>query len=220
MILCGILVWLIAIKLKSIKNIKTVNLIYQKNMSQNKLDIFERMLAGSLIPFNDPEYPKIFEAVSQTIKLSVALNTSTDIGQIRKRLSKIIGQQIDESTTIFTPFHTNFGKHIRIGKNVFINHGCTFLDLGGIDLEDDVLIGPQVNIITENHPVNPNERKMLDLKSVLIKRNAWIGANATILPGVTIGENSVVAAGAVVTKNVPANTVVAGVPAKVIKEIG
>jgi acetyltransferase-like isoleucine patch superfamily enzyme len=183
------------------------------------MDIFDRMLAGGLIPFTDPEYPKIFEAVSHTIKLSVALNTSTDIEQIRERLSEIIGQPIEESTTIFTPFHTNFGRHIRLGKQVFINHGCTFLDLGGITIEDDVLIGPQVNIITENHPINPKERKMLDLKSVLIKQNAWIGANATILPGVTIGENSVVAAGAVVTKNVPPNTVVAGVPAKVIKKI-
>lgn len=188
-------------------------------MDQNKITIFERMLSGGLIPFSDPEYPKIFEAVSNTIKLSVALNTCTNVEQIREQLSIITGQQIDESTTIFTPFHTNFGRHIQLGKNVFINHACTFLDLGGIVIEDEVLIGPQVNIITENHPVNPKERKMLELKAVIIKRNAWIGANATILPGVTIGENSVVAAGAVVTKDVPANTVVGGVPAKVIKEI-
>jgi acetyltransferase-like isoleucine patch superfamily enzyme len=188
-------------------------------MNSNK-DIFERMLEGGIIPFDDPQYPKIFEAVSHTIKLSVVLNTSTNVEQIRERLSEIIGQKIDESTTIFTPFHTNFGRHIQIGKNVFINHACTFLDLGGIIIEDDVLIGPKVSIITENHPVNPDERKMLDLKSVRIKRNVWIGANATILPGLTIGENSVVAAGAVVTKDVPPNTVVAGVPAKVIKKIG
>ncbi len=191
----------------------------KNNRNQTKIEIFERMLAGGLIPFSDPEYPKIFEAVSHTINLSVLLNTSTNVEQIRERLSEIIGQQIDKSTTIFTPFHTNFGRHIQIGKNIFINHACTFLDLGGIIIEDDVMIGPKVSIITENHPVNPNERKMLDLKSVIVKRNAWIGANATILPGVIIGENSVVAAGSVVTKNVPANTVVAGIPAKIIKEI-
>jgi len=188
-------------------------------MTQKKVDIFSRMRAGGLIPFSDPEYPKIFEAVSNTINLSVSLNTSANVEEIRERLSEIIGQQIDESTTIFTPFHTNFGRHIQIGKNVFINHACTFLDLGGIIIEDEVLIGPKVSIITENHPVNPNERKILDLKSVIIKRNAWIGANSTILPGVTVGENSVVAAGSVITKDVPANTVVAGVPAKVIKTI-
>lgn len=95
-------------------------------MSQNKKDIFNRMLDGGLIPFSDPEYPKIFEAVSRTTKLSVKLNNSISIDQIRERLSEIIGQQIDESTTIFTPFHTNFGRHIQIGKNVFINHDCTF----------------------------------------------------------------------------------------------
>ena len=183
-------------------------------------DIFDRMLAGGLISFDDPEYPKIFEAVSNTIQLSVALNASTNIDQIRERLSEIIGRQIDKSSTVFTPFHTNFGRHIQIGKNVFINHACTFLDLGGIVIEDDVLIAPKVSIITENHPVNPKERKILDLKSVTIKRNVWIGANATILPGVTVGENSVVAAGAVVTKDVPANTLVGGIPAKIIKEIG
>ncbi|MCX8473271.1 MAG: DapH/DapD/GlmU-related protein [Sediminibacterium sp.] len=147
------------------------------------------------------------------------LNSSTNVEQIRERLSEIIGHKIDESTTIFTPFHTNFGRHLKIGKNVFINHACTFLDLGGIIIEDDVLIGPKVSIISENHPVNPNERKMLELKKVIIKRNAWIGANATILPGITIGENSVVAASSVVNKNVSANTVVAGVPAKIIKTI-
>ena len=167
----------------------------------NQESIFERMLKGGLIPFDDPEYPKIFEAVSNTIRLSVALNTSTSIDQIRARLSDIIGQQIDESTTIFTPFHTNFGRHIQIGKNVFINHDCTFLDLGGILIEDDVLIAPKVSIITENHPVNPKERKILDLRSVKISRNVWIGASATILPGITIGENSVIAAGSVVTKD-------------------
>lgn len=189
-------------------------------MNQNKGDIFDRMLSGGLIPFDDPEYPKIFEAVSNTIKLSVALNSSTNIDQIRERLSEIIGRKIDKSTTVFTPFHTNFGRHIQIGKNVFINHACTFLDLGGIVIEDDVLIAPKVSIITENHPVNPKERKILDLKSVTIRRNVWIGANATILPGVTVGENSVIAAGAVVTKDVPANTVVGGIPAKVVKKIG
>ncbi len=186
---------------------------------QDKVDIFSRMLAGGLIPFSDPEYPKIFEAVSQTIRLSVSLNNSTDIKQIRERLSEITGQWIDESTTVFTPFHTNFGRYIRLGKNVFINHACSFLDLGGIVIEDQVLIGPKVSIITENHPVHPEHRQMLELKSVLIKQNAWIGANAIILPGVTIGNNSVVAAGAVVTQDVPANAVVAGIPAKVIRKI-
>jgi acetyltransferase-like isoleucine patch superfamily enzyme len=89
--------------------------------------------------------------------------------------------------------------------------------MGGIVIEDDVLIGPKVNLITENHPLDPTERRALISKPILIKRNAWIGAAATILPGVTVGENAVVAAGAVVSKDVPANTVVGGIPARHIK---
>ena len=144
---------------------------------------------------------------------------ATGIDEIRALLSEIIGGEIDKSTTVFIPFYTNFGRHIKLGKNVFINHACSFLDLGGITIEDEVQIGPRVNLITENHPLEPDDRKSLLLSGILIKRNAWIGAGATILPGVTIGENAVVAAGAVVNKDVAANTVVAGIPAKVIKVI-
>lgn len=183
------------------------------------MDIFKRMLAGGIIPNDDPEMGNVWEIVSQTIEWSAQLNTSTSIHQIREVLSKIIGKQISENTTIFAPFYTNFGRHIQLGKNIFINHGCSFLDLGGITIEDDVLIGPKVNLITENHPIDPRKRKNLDLKSIVIKKNVWIGANATILPGVTIGENSIVAAGAVVNKDVPSNVIVGGVPAKIIKSI-
>jgi acetyltransferase-like isoleucine patch superfamily enzyme len=134
-------------------------------------------------------------------------------------LSEIIGSPIDDSTTIFAPFYTNFGRFITIGKNVFINHACSFLDMGGITIEDNVLIGPKVNLITENHPLDPSNRTSLVATAIVVKRNAWIGAAATILPGVTIGENAVVAAGALVSKDVAPNTVVAGVPAKMVKVI-
>jgi acetyltransferase-like isoleucine patch superfamily enzyme len=184
-----------------------------------QLDIFERLRSGGPIRLIDPEYFKITEVINRTIKLSTQLNTAADINAIRDILSDIIGTQIDDSTTIFAPFYTNFGKFISIGKNVFINHACSFLDMGGITLEDEVLIGPRVNLITENHPQDPGDRRALITKPITIKRNAWIGAGATILPGVTIGENSIVAAGAVVSKDVPANTIVGGIPAKVIKQI-
>ncbi len=177
------------------------------------------MLAGGIIRKDDPVMRKAWKVVLQTQKLSPALNVSSDINMMRERLGEIIGSPIDKSTTVFIPFYTNFGKHIKLGKNIFINHACTFLDMGGITIEDDVQIGPKVNLITENHPVDPSLRKHLDLKSILIKRNAWIGAGATILPGVTIGENSIVAAGAVVNKDVPDNCIVGGVPAKVLKTI-
>ena len=177
------------------------------------------MLAGGIIPHSDPEWADVWVIVNQTIALSAKLNASTSIDEIRSVLSEIWGQTIDPSTTVLAPFSTNFGKHTRIGKNVFVNHGCSFLDLGGITIEDDVLIGPQVKLVTENHPVDPANRKSLDLNSIVVKKNAWIGAGAVILPGVTIGENSIVAAGAVVTQDVPSNTIVGGVPAKHIKHI-
>jgi acetyltransferase-like isoleucine patch superfamily enzyme len=183
------------------------------------MNIFERMLAGGIITNDDPEMPEAWKAFARTLQLSVELNNSTDTQQMRERLSNIIGSEIDESTTVFVPFHTNFGQHIKFGKNVFVNHACSFLDMGGITIEDNVQIGPRVNITTENHPIDPLKRKDLDLKPVLIKRNAWIGAGATILPGVTVGENSIVAAGAVVNKDVPDNMIVGGVPAKVIKKL-
>lgn len=185
----------------------------------NQLNIFDRLKAGEVIRLTDPDFEKIDQTVSRTMKLSARLNAATDIDDARKIISDISGNQIDDSTTIFVPFYTNFGRFITIGKNVFINHACSFLDLGGITIEDNVLIGPRVNLVTENHPSNPAERRSLMTKPIVIRRNAWIGANATILPGVTIGENAIVAAGAVVSKDVPANTIVGGVPAKFIKLI-
>ena len=181
--------------------------------------IFERMLEGGIIRNDDPQFTQIFDQVAITKVSSVQLNNATSSDEIRATLSKIVGKKVDESTTVFTPFYTNFGLFITIGKNVFINHGCSFLDLGGITIEDDVLIGPNVQLITENHPIDPSERKNLDLKPILIQKNAWVGAGAIVLPGVTVGQNSVVAAGSVVTKDVAANTVVGGVPAKFIKFI-
>ncbi len=183
-------------------------------------DIFQRLQAGELLRKDDPEYARFGEVVARTIRLCVEMNaTATSVDQVRTQLSTIIGSPIDESTAIFPPFYTNFGRSIRIGKNVFINHACSFLDIGGITIEDDVQIGPRVNLTSENHPLDPADRKTLLIKPIVIKRNAWIGAGATILPGVTIGENSIVAAGAVVSHDVPPNTIVSGVPAKVVKSL-
>lgn len=183
------------------------------------MDIFERLHSGEAVPNNDPGFSTIFEIVTRTKKLSVEMNASTDFSFIRKLLGEITGSLIDQSTTLFSPLHINLGIFTRIGKNVFINADCSFLDIGGIILEDNVQIGPKVSLVTESHQLDPAERKSLMVKPVVIKQNAWIGAGAIILPGVTVGENAVVAAGAVVSKDVPANTVVAGVPAKVVKTI-
>jgi acetyltransferase-like isoleucine patch superfamily enzyme len=192
---------------------------HQSVFNQHDEDIFQRLKAGEPIPLTDPQYPKVLEIVARTMKRSAELNTATNVDQARKLLTEITGSEVDETTTVAVPFYTNFGRFIKIGKRVYVNHACTFLDMGGITLEDDVLIGPKVNLITENHPLDPVNRRSLICKPIVIKRNAWIGAAATILPGVTIGENAVVAAGAVVTSDVLPNTVVGGVPAKIIKTI-
>ncbi len=193
---------------------KTDNMLIEQ-----RKDIFQRLKAGEPIRLNDPEYGKIQEVVDRTLRLSSKLNGSGNVDDVREYVSAITGKKVDESTTILAPLYVNFGQFIQLGKNVFINHACSFLDMGGITVEDDVLIGPRVNLITENHPLDPSDRRALITKPIVIKRKAWIGAGATILPGVTIGENAVIAAGAVVSKDVPANTVVGGVPAKIIKTI-
>jgi len=183
------------------------------------MNIFDRLHAGEAVPFNDPQYGQIHEGVTRTMKLLAEFNASTDYEVMRDWISMIVGKKVHESTTVLGPLHANYGEFIEIGRNVFINHGCSFLSLGRIIIEDEVLIGPKVNLITESHPLNPVDRKALLVKPVVIKRNAWIGVGATILPGVTVGENAVVAAGSVVSKDVPANSVVAGVPAKHVKTI-
>lgn len=183
------------------------------------MDIFERLKNGETILLGDPQGYKMREASYNTKALLTQLNSSADPVEIRTLLSQITGSDIDESVAVFTPLYVNYGKHTKIGKNVFINFNCTLLDLGGITIDNDVLIGPNVSILSEGHPVSPGERHSLVPKPVHIKRNAWIGAGATILQGVTIGENAVVAAGAVVSKDVPDNTVVGGIPAKIIKNI-
>lgn len=184
-------------------------------------DIFERDRSGELVRLDDPDYHKIFTIISKANRLTTVLNNlpSDNMQMIKDVFSKLIGKRVDESFFLIPPFYADFGENINIGKNVFVNHACTFMDRGGITLEDEVLIGPKVNLITTNHPTNPAERRNTISKPIVIKRNAWIGAAATIMPGVTVGENSVVAAGAVVTKDVPDNVVVAGVPAKFIKNV-
>lgn len=182
--------------------------------------VIERMRNGNRISEADSDFTALCEEIEKTRKLIAELNTGYHTpDEIRSLLERIWGQPLDSSVRMFPPFYTAFGKLTRVGKDVFVNFGCTFLDQGGITLEDGVFIGPEAKIITENHPEEPALRHTLSVKPVIIRRNAWIGAGTVILPGVTVGENAIVAAGAVVTKNVPDNTVVAGVPAKILRNI-
>ena len=182
-------------------------------------NIFSRLKAGQTILPNDPDAYRLREASFSTKKVLVQMNNSSNPVEIRNFLSQITDTEIDESVTVFTPLQINYGKHTKIGKNVFINFDCVFLDLGGITIEDGVLIAPNVSLLSEGHPIAPEHRHSLTVGHIHIKKNAWIGANATILQGVTIGENAIIAAGSVVSKDVPDNTIVGGIPAKIIKNI-
>ena len=119
-----------------------------------------------------------------------------------------------------TPFHTDVGRNLRFGRNVFVNHGCTAMDLGGIEIADDVMIAPNVHLISSGHPLDPETRRSrVTIAPIRIGRGAWIAAGAKVLQGVEVGDDAVVAAGAVVTRDVPTRTLVAGVPARVVREL-
>lgn len=182
-------------------------------------DIFTRLRKGETVLSDDPDYPQLRDASFATRRLLLQLNQSAEPAEMRRLLGLITGAEVDESTAIFPPFHINYGKHTKIGKNVFINFDCVFLDLGGITIADGVLIAPKVSLLSEGHLISPEKRHSLTVAPIHIGRNAWIGANATILQGVTVGENAVVAAGSVVSQDVPSNTVAGGIPARVIKTI-
>ena len=158
------------------------------------------------------------KAAQEALKLTAELNGSYHTPEkVREIFSRIIGKPVDETFGMFPPFHTDCGKNITVGKNVFINMGCKFQDQGGIFIDDGSLIGHNVVIATLNHDFNPLNRANITPKPVHIGKNVWIGSNSTILPGVAIGDGAIVAAGSVVTKDVAENTIVGGVPAKFIK---
>ncbi len=161
--------------------------------------------------------------VKRAMSIMAAMNrlTFNDADEVRALFSELIGKKVDESFLLIPPFYTAGGDEISVGRNVFVNQNCTFYDLGGLDIGDDVMIGPNVSLITASHPLEPSERRTVTIgRPIVIERNVWIAAGATIIGGVTVGENSVVAAGSVVTRDVPPNTLVGGNPARVIRSIG
>lgn len=156
------------------------------------------------------------EALQRTAELNGAYHTPEEV---RRIFSALTGRPVDDTFTLFPPFHTDCGKNIAVGKNVFINSGCKFQDQGGIVIGDGALIGHNVVLATLNHSLAVRDRQDLIPGPIRIGKNAWIGSNVTILPGVTVGDGAVVAAGAVVAKDVPAYTVAGGVPARVLRPL-
>ena len=178
---------------------------------------------ATIIHRRTPESAAMVANTRRAMAITAKLNrlTFNDVDEVRALFSELIGKKVDESFLLIPPFYTAHGNEIRVGRNVFVNQNCTFYDLGGLDIGDDVLIGPNVSIITSGHPLEPSQRRAVTIgKPIAIGRNVWIAAGATVIGGVTVGENSVVAAGSVVTKDVPPNTLVGGNPARVIRSIG
>lgn len=169
---------------------------------------------------NTRQHHLMHEQAQEAMRITAQINgTYHNRQELRTLMSELTGKTMDSEFGMFPPFYTDCGKNITFGKHVFINSGCCFQDQGGITIGDRTLIGHHVVLATINHDVRPEFRCNMQLGSIVIGKDVWIGANATILPNVTIGDGAIVAAGAVVTKNVEKNTVVAGVPARCIKNI-
>lgn len=156
------------------------------------------------------------DAIRVTMELNNKYHTPEEIREI---MAELTGKEIDDTFRMFPPFYTDFGKNITIGKNVFINSCCHFQDQGGIEIGDGCLIGHNVVLATINHDLYPENNRVNHYAPIKLGKSVWVGSNATILAGVTIGDWAVVAAGAVVTRDVPPLTIVGGVPAKVIRTI-
>ncbi len=183
-------------------------------------EFIQEMNSGKKVKANSELHIKMQELSQEALKITSELNSNYHTPEeIRAIMSQLTGKEIDKTFALFPPFYTDCGKNLKIGKNVFINSGCKFQDQGGITIGDGTLIGHNVVLATLNHDFIPDNRANITSAPIIIGKNVWIGSNSTILPGVTIGDGAVIAAGAVVSKNVKENTVVGGVPARVIKQI-
>lgn len=191
----------------------------QTKMSVAK--IRELMKQQTPMEFGSELMQAFYDYGQEAQKITMEMNNKYHTPEaVRKLFSKLTAGKIDESCMIIPPFYTEFGKNTKIGKQVFINSCCHFQDNGGIEIGDGTMLGCRVVIATLNHDINPETRINATPKPVKIGKKVWIGANCTILPGVTIGDNSVIGAGSVVVKSIPANSVAVGNPAKVIKHLG
>ena len=170
-----------------------------------------------------PESRDLYGRIQRAIRLTERLNRIPfdEREAIRQAWSELTGTAVDTTFSLIPPLYSDHGLNIHVGRNVFINQACMLMDIGGIEIGDDVMIGPRVSLLTTGHPLDPGRRRrQIVAAPIAIERNVWLGAGATVLQGVTVGSDAVVAAGAVVTRDVPPRTLVAGVPAQVLREIG
>ena len=168
------------------------------------------------------ESRQVYERVQRAVALTERLNRIpyADRDAIRDAWVELTGSAVDDAFHLIPPLYSDHGLNIRVGRNVFINQACMLNDIGGIEIGDDVLVGPRVSLLSAGHPLDPDRRRrQIVAAPITIERNVWLGAGATVLQGVTVGADAVVAAGAVVTRDVPPRTLAAGVPARVLREI-
>lgn len=183
-------------------------------------EFIDIMNSGCCISAGSSVHIKMHELSQRALRITMDFNNVYhEPNEIIALMSELTGVQVDESFRMFPPFYTDCGINIRLGKRVFINSGCKFQDQGGITIGDDVLVGHNCVIATLNHAIDPNRRGDMIPAPVKIGDKVWIGANVTILPEVTVGAGAILAAGAVVTKDVEAETMVGGVPARLLKRI-
>lgn len=183
-------------------------------------DLLEAMNSGQTITGDSPLHGVMHWTSQEALRITGELNGGYhEPARVRELLAELTGKPVDESVTVFPPFYSDFGKNITLGDRIFINSGCKFQDQGGVVIGDDCLIGHNTVIATLNHDLNPRRRADMHPAPVVVGRNVWIGSNVTILPGVAIGDDAVVAAASVVTKDVPENAVVVGSPARVVRTV-
>ena len=184
-------------------------------------EFLDHVDSGALIEGGSEHHRFMHDAAQEAFRLTAELNGAYRTPeQVRDIISRITGRELDESVAVFPPFHTEFGKNLHLGRDVFINLGCRFQDTGGITIGDGTLIGHGSTLTTLNHSVDPDRRADMLPAPIVIGRKVWLGASVTVVPGVTIGDGAIVGAGSVVTKDVEADTIVAGVPARLIRATG
>ena len=183
-------------------------------------DILARDRGGEPVSPHDPDYAPIDAIITRTKRLCAELNAGYhEPDEVHALFERIVDHPVDPTFRLNPPFYTDFGHNITVGRNSFINWGCTLMDRGGITIGDDTFLGPNVQVITINHLRDPRQRATTVCRPIVIGSKVWVGAGAIILQGVTVGDGAIVGAGAVVTHNVEAGAIVAGNPARVIGRV-
>lgn len=183
-------------------------------------DLLDELNAGHTITGDSPLHEVMHRTSQEALRVTAEFNGSyQEPERVRELLAELIGEPVADTVTVFPPLYSDFGKNIHLGERIFINSGCRFQDQGGVTIGDDCLIGHNTVFASLNHDMDPSRRADMIPAPIVVGRNVWIGSNATILSGVTIGENAVVAAASLVTKDVPANAVVVGSPARVVRTL-